>query len=268
VAQYFALTNSATMPADFSNERPHLLRAPVFMNVREHHCIMPESPVRCGGTDAVNDDGINNAWFPPMDVTEAGGFARVRDFQTGQVHRYETYVEGRPNGHNPDTCTVCVANQTEEDAELHRRVTALRAASGLQEVQQARTDINAALGPGEDADVILREAMDEDDTDTASDVSTEMENYIENMCSGICDIIVTGETLDRHGQAWHHYNFYGRIRSWDGLVAIVRVPDDLNYGVYILRGYIVAGNFVGSWRLRMNNPNAIPLEGPFVMSRA
>ena len=38
------------------------------------------------------------------------------------------------------------------------------------------------------------------------------------------DLILTGETDPRHGQAWHHYRFYGRVRKWDGCVAILRVP--------------------------------------------
>lgn len=28
----------------------------------------------------------------------------------------------------------------------------------------------------------------------------------------------------RHGQAWNHFTFYGRVRCWDGLIAILRVP--------------------------------------------
>ena len=77
------------------------------------------------------------------------------------------------------------------------------------------------------------------------------------------------QTLDRHGQAWHFYRFYGRIRKWDGLIALVRVPvEDRGLGIYIFRGYLVGGqNLTGSWRAYASNPNAIPLEGPFIASK-
>lgn len=75
--------------------------------------------------------------------------------------------------------------------------------------------------------------------------------------------------MERHGQAWNFYRFYGRIRKWDGLIALVRVPvEDRGLGIYIFRGYLVGGqNLTGSWRAYAANPNAIPLEGPFIASK-
>lgn len=49
-------------------------------------------------------------------------------------------------------------------------------------------------------------------------------NSLEGFESNGNDIIVTGETDPRHGQAWHHYRFYGRVRKWDGCIALLRVP--------------------------------------------
>ena len=78
------------------------------------------------------------------------------------------------------------------------------------------------------------------------------------------------QTLPKHGQAWHHYRFYGRVRKYDGLIAIVRVPaTHPELGTTIFRGYLVGGKyFVGTWRAFTNNWNAMPLEGPFIASRA
>lgn len=69
--------------------------------------------------------------------------------------------------------------------------------------------------------------------------------------------------------AWHRFKIYGRVRRWDGLIALVRVPVDRpELGITIFRGYIVANqNFVGNWRA-WTNIGSLPLEGPFVASRA
>ena len=75
--------------------------------------------------------------------------------------------------------------------------------------------------------------------------------------------------LPRHGEAWHHYRFYGRVRKWDGLIVLVRIPTHLPMILKtIFRGYLIGNkNFVGSWRSYHDNLNAIPLEGPFALSR-
>ena len=39
------------------------------MRLKEHHCISPQEPVPPGGPeDDPFDDGIRNAWFPPVDL--------------------------------------------------------------------------------------------------------------------------------------------------------------------------------------------------------
>ena len=44
---------------------------PMFINLREHHCISPELPVPYGGEDEDPlDDGIRNAWFPAVQVVQ------------------------------------------------------------------------------------------------------------------------------------------------------------------------------------------------------
>ncbi|TCD63351.1 hypothetical protein EIP91_005652, partial [Steccherinum ochraceum] len=100
-------------------------------------------------------------------------------------------------------------------------------------------------------------------------VDEDYTEYIENTCNGIQDIIITGETIPRHGQAFHHFRFYGRVRRWDGLVAIVRVPTEYpRLGISIFRGYVTANkNWVGSWRAYTSNVRAIPPEGPFIASQ-
>ena len=164
-------------------------------------------------------------------------------------------------------------------------------------LRQARANAEAALGQDPDAviDALMDEVpLEENDEELAPDPEgASQEEYIHNTCNGVCDIIATGEvrppflpasqhpleadgrhepgkqTLERHGQAWHFYRFYGRIRKWDGLIALVRVPvEDRGLGIFIFRGYLVGGqNLTGSWRAYASNPNAIPLEGPFIASK-
>ncbi|KZT07539.1 uncharacterized protein LAESUDRAFT_651186 [Laetiporus sulphureus 93-53] len=272
--QYFALVNSARLPASFSSQNPLVVGYPMYANLREHHCIMPEMPIMPGGSEDENDDGISNAWFPHCRIREAGGFVTITDEEHGFVSRYETFVEGRDNSHNPETCTACIRERELDEVEERERIEEIMAAAASNaeypdddtNLVRVRKQVDAALGPNTDADELIDTVMSEVTSDDASSLA-ESDGCIENTCSGITDIAITGETLPRHGQAWHHFYFYGRVRSWDGLVAIVRVPMIPQLGVYIFRGYIVAGNFVGSWRLRTNHVRAIPLEGPFVMSK-
>lgn len=79
------------------------------------------------------------------------------------------------------------------------------------------------------------------------------------------------QTLRRHAEAWHDFRWYGRVRRWDGLVVLVRQSVDNNLAAgnpFVFRGYLVGDkNFVGSWRSLADNTQALPLEGPFALSR-
>jgi hypothetical protein len=88
------------------------------------------------------------------------------------------------------------------------------------------------------------------------------------MGDGKRDIIVCGSTDVRHGQAWNHFKHYGRVRAWDGLIAILRIPVDHRLGKVIFYGYIVGGqNFVGNWRPAGADPSMPAWECAFTMSR-
>ncbi|KAI0917918.1 hypothetical protein AcV5_002729 [Taiwanofungus camphoratus] len=321
ISQYSALVTSVDFPEGFSEQNPRLITYPVFMRLREHHCVNPEFPVLPGGSHDGLDDGVRNGWFPDITYREVGGIIRVEDRDHHLVSRYETYVEGRPNSHSEDTCTQCGRRKEDEEADLMARVRTNADASmhveseadnrsfspdrrrrltsssrsaqcspsrlspfaadssesdsseshadteSDAEEERMRMSVNEALGPDTSIDELLESEMEHVPGDP--DEQDDFEEFISNECNGVHDIIVTGETLPRHGQAWNHFLFYGRIRTWDGLIAIVRVPaHNPLLGVYIFRGYIVANkNFVGSWRARTGNAHAIPLEGPFVLSK-
>ncbi|KAI0713110.1 hypothetical protein C8T65DRAFT_717820 [Cerioporus squamosus] len=141
------------------------------------------------------------------------------------------------------------------------------------------SEMSYFYGDENDPETVLRsrDMMLEYDPDTEAlleeMMSDGMPDYYDDHftrdCTGVQDIIITGETLPRHGEAWHHYRFYGRVRQWDGLIVLIRVPTHFpGAGKTIFRGYMVGNrNFVGSWRSYADNIEAIPVEGPFALSR-
>lgn len=100
---------------------------------------------------------------------------------------------------------------------------------------------------------------------------------------------------ERHRLAWGDSIYYGRVRPWDGMVAILRVstilfvglacatdapppryallqqhgPNDMrNHGKFLFYGYIYGGNtFVGNWRYAGGDPLTPSFEAPFIMSK-
>ena len=99
-----------------------------------------------------------------------------------------------------------------------------------------------------------REEIAEDSPDSGSvaqhiDNDTEWSDVVEHRCSGVADILVTGEvriaclshpithpspfslntkrsvqTTEHHGNAWGQYSYIGRVRPWDGLIVLLRTP--------------------------------------------
>ncbi|KAH9854289.1 hypothetical protein C2E23DRAFT_818015 [Lenzites betulinus] len=282
-------------------EFPIVAEQPVFVRFREHHCIDPETPVPTG-TSPTGDDNLQNAYLPqPFVYRHIGQTLRVDVGTHRLVTRYEDFVEGRPNSHNPRTCRMCILADEEEEKQLRARIDAYRERAGRDDsediaVDDDPDDMDADPAPrsrsgsmssaasdvthyfGDESNPLYlrqlrlereREAEAIVDELMSEGVPEEYEEYIENECNGIQDIIITGEVLPRHGEAWHDYRFYGRVRKWDGLIVLVRVPTQLAEDMkQIFRGYLIGNqNFVGSWRMYNAHPNAIPLEGPFAMSR-
>ena len=96
-------------------------------------------------------------------------------------------------------------------------------------------------------------------------------------CPGIIDVLVTGSTDPRHGDAWSHYTYTGRVRLHDGLVGILRVPANATDtsggtgapGKVVFFGYVKDGrNFVGTWRICGSADVRRPgYEGAFCLGR-
>lgn len=87
VNQYHALVTSPEFPETFSIMNPRLMTSPLYMRLREHHCINPMQPVgpALPQFQGDTDEGICNAWFPKVSLTEHGGRVRVEDERRRQV---------------------------------------------------------------------------------------------------------------------------------------------------------------------------------------
>jgi hypothetical protein len=64
-------------PPNFGEGCPQVTTVPLFMRLREHHCINPQYPIRTGtlpyqGKVDGFDDGLENAWLPPIRMSESG----------------------------------------------------------------------------------------------------------------------------------------------------------------------------------------------------
>lgn len=189
---------------------------PVYLQLREHHCISPTEPAPCGGNPNDNDDGINNAWLPPtIEVREGDGIVRLRDSQhPSQLSTiYETFVEGKKNSHHPDTCKVCVQKQRTADLLLAEKVrrsrkkvlrdpsarrtagtTEASSSDGGNIVRDVRAAMNAVLGDGQDVDELVNEVMSEEEPSSDDDDSDDgAELKMDATCNGIKDILITGQ---------------------------------------------------------------------------
>jgi hypothetical protein len=65
------LMKTVQRPPAFSEGNPLISIVPLYMRLREHHCINPQFPVLTGGRHNGFDDGLDNAWLPPVSMYES-----------------------------------------------------------------------------------------------------------------------------------------------------------------------------------------------------
>ncbi|KAG8219229.1 hypothetical protein J3R82DRAFT_65 [Butyriboletus roseoflavus] len=253
---YANILQTPQMPTSFNEQSMGLTAAPVFMRLREYHCmdVEPNQPATSGG--------IQNAWFHSsarfQEVTH--GLAITCQERTSF---YDEYVVGGPDLHDESKCRGCEYRGTsemifrEDDVRYLGVLDEVLADEGIEDVE-------------DDED----EGMDDDPSDGDAEMASGDGNelVITRKCDGILDTVLVGETDLRHGQAWHNYKFYGRVREWDGLIALIRVPSHpvggTALGVWIFTGYVVGGqNFVGNWRTTTHPGEPVTFESAFAMSK-
>jgi hypothetical protein len=268
---YGTLMQTPQMPTLFNEQSVGVVAAPTFMRLREYHCIdvHPHEPIPGGGHDGAG--GIQNAWFPnSMRYREvSNGLAIMCQDRTSFYHEH---VAGGPDLHDESKCRGCQYRGTSEMVFRENDARYLQGRDpGAQSLDPRYLEaLDQALAEDVTGEYDEDEAMDEDEADV--EMSTDGELVIKRKCDGIRDIVLIGETDMRHGHAWHHYKFYGRVREWDGLVALIRVPvTPVNHhplGVWIFTGYVVGGqNFVGNWRTTGHPGEPVTFESAFAMSK-
>ncbi|KAJ6595125.1 hypothetical protein DFH09DRAFT_1072951 [Mycena vulgaris] len=92
----------------------------------------------------------------------------------------------------------------------------------------------------------------------------------EGACDGVQDVVFTGSTDPRHGMAWHHYEYAGRVRPWDGLIGLVMRPRDRTIGLatYFISGHIVGRDtFEGTWQMAAQDVLAPSWGGSVCLAR-
>ncbi|KZV74146.1 hypothetical protein PENSPDRAFT_749642 [Peniophora sp. CONT] len=270
VGGYLNLVTTAQRPEEFGESAPFMSTWPAFMRLSEQHAVspMPKVPVPVNRDDAL-DHGIWNAWMPPRcRFSHERGSVTVIDDSDGSRYVHETYVEGQPNSHDPDTCTMCNRALAEDnDEEESQSAISEDETSSESESEELASEGEAPQYTHADfeqefADAGLGHGDEDQENDSLTPVSS---------CSGVVDIIITGETDENHGLAWGHFTIFGRVRTWDGLVALVRAPAEPGRPRWVFRGYLHYGQaFVGAWRGMTNiqgQARAVPWEGPFVLNR-
>ncbi|KAJ8588677.1 hypothetical protein M405DRAFT_819370 [Rhizopogon salebrosus TDB-379] len=297
---FLTILQDVHMREDFTEQQLYLNAAPLYMRLREYHCINPREPVPTGGANRF-DNGISNAWISSgVKICENRHAGTLEFNHNGRIHTYEAYRPGCVNSHDEATCHGCRYRGTDEIIyrEDDKRYLPGRSDNGgddadadtimeeeredEDEDEQFLADAVSQYGPlldgilhqRGDAPMLMDEDSDiaTDDADVATDDDRDEEYCVQRKCDGVRDIALVGETDYKHGQAWNRYRFYGRVREWDGLIALVRIPVQPHppgLGAWVFSGYIVGGqNFVGTWRSLGNmDPRFPTLESAFGMTR-
>ncbi|OAX38200.1 hypothetical protein K503DRAFT_691971 [Rhizopogon vinicolor AM-OR11-026] len=106
--------------------------------------------------------------------------------------------------------------------------------------------------------------------DAQDETVDDYDEVCEELLSGVTDIIITGETHERVGEAWGSFSFIGRVRPWDGFVVLLRIPTDAAHsytGRWIFKGYIHERSLVGRWRETGTGVDQVGYEGGFVLCK-
>ncbi|KAJ7146660.1 hypothetical protein C8R44DRAFT_973360, partial [Mycena epipterygia] len=149
-----------------------------------------------------------------------GTIAYRRGAEDGYV--YETVREGRvrAGAHDGEVCPGCVGGRERE----RERERARRGAA------EEDDDVSLPSPPSSSASSSSQEppagSADWPEWDTRAWAGHRFadDDGWEGACDGVQDVVFTGATDPHHGMAWHHYEYNGRVRPWDGLIGLVMRP--------------------------------------------
>ncbi|KAF8224160.1 hypothetical protein L208DRAFT_1425867 [Tricholoma matsutake] len=239
-----ALTSVILHPRESPFSVP-LQHKPLYWKLQEHHCLRPDESLNSGMGD-LDDDDFLNAWLPRgILVKYLEDAIEVFDPDTGMNAHYDTF---RARGD--------IKQHSESAYGRIRNV-------WCSEVPDTTTGGGSNSDSSDGTSWYSGMASIDDDD--------EYEDVVSHLSSGVCDIIITGETGESQGDAWGHFTVMGRVRYWDGLIVLLqtpRDPNDVHLGQWIFRGYLHDRNFVGRWRETSTPNGAVGFQGSFVVHKA
>lgn len=65
---YMGMIQNPLLPGYFSENSPFSTMRPFMLTLREYHCISPEEPVDFRTADNGLDEGVLNAYLPPLSM--------------------------------------------------------------------------------------------------------------------------------------------------------------------------------------------------------
>ncbi|KAJ6550240.1 hypothetical protein B0H19DRAFT_1160673 [Mycena capillaripes] len=257
---------------------------PVYMRIQEHWSFHPHQPVPPPAPDSTTaDEGLRSGWLPPGAevVGVSGGQVEVQvpavadpsDESTwGRRPETATYIyhtvldahasaAGHP-AHDVESCSGCIKVKERKRWERGRAlrtedVSPSHPSSSHSDHTPPYEAPLDALWPEWDAPAWAAHGFDEGDV-------------WESACDGVQDVIFTGATDPRHGMAWHHYEYAGRVRPWDGLIGLVMRPRDRTLGLatFFISGHLVGRDtFEGTWQMASQDVLAPSWGGSVCLAR-
>ncbi|KAK0490365.1 hypothetical protein IW261DRAFT_1325342 [Armillaria novae-zelandiae] len=243
------------LPADFDELTLSITNRPMYMRLQEFVSYTGEDVIPSGARGPQPSSSYEDAEGDEEDDDDDADDLPVPEINEQGLH--EEFDQGLRNAYFPDTVTTDSFKNTYDGASV-------RVNCGGKEYVYHKLG-----GPQHDPESCMDCEMREKQ---AMPVWSEEGHPADVVplppCTGVQDVIVTGSTDDRHGQAWNHYSYYGRVRHWDGMIGILRIPRDRSLGNWFFYGYIVGGkNFVGNWKMTHDDPGMPTVEGAFCLSK-
>ncbi|KAF9255649.1 hypothetical protein L218DRAFT_1033105 [Marasmius fiardii PR-910] len=257
-------------PEDFTENRLGLTKVPVYMRLTEHVCYAPNPVIPCGGRSEANnaskrefDQGLRNGYFP--------NGMRHRKSPDGEgiifsVLPPTTSSSSVPQEYYYQTLKPKLGDYTNKPKE--GKFHDVGSCPGCRAAEEARQKARLSAVVEEDDNCAddTHNNMEEDDFSKETVPLHDLHKVLD--CDGIQDIVITGETDNRHSQAWNHFTFHGRIRHHDGMVGILRCPRRAGVGSIFFYGTIIGGqNFVGNWRVANVDVGTPTWEGAFSLGK-
>jgi len=229
----------------------------VSFDLKEHHCFT-NTPLAPGvSTDGVGDD-VLNAWIPRGVLIEQTEEAcSLYDPRTRIRVRYETYKPNEDPHYSSQPNEQIQTSWTPGTGYSHPNIVSNEDSSRI------TMDSDASDNP----------LVDDEPEPSYIDNDQEWEDTVEHLTTGIYDILVTGEYVETYNTTIQTFDIVGRVRSWDGLVVLLRRPravgltpfgkvhrsgfsndfqntnDNRISGDWIFRGYIHRMDWlIGRWR--------------------